>query len=41
MLFPNFDQPSIRSTWQLNVLAPNEWLVISNEQEQKEDKAAN
>jgi aminopeptidase N len=30
-IFPNFEQPNIRGRFKLNVAAPMEWEVISNE----------
>jgi aminopeptidase N len=40
MVFPNFDQPSIRSSWQFNALAPKDWQVVSNEQEDAKSSKA-
>jgi aminopeptidase N len=35
MVFPMFDQPDIKASWQLDVLAPKDWAVISNEFEKE------
>ncbi len=32
-LFPQFDQPDLKATFKLTVLAPEDWTVISNERE--------
>lgn len=30
-VFPCFDQPSLKATMKLTVIAPSEWKVLSNE----------
>ena len=30
-VFPMFDQPDIKASWQFSAVAPNDWSVISNE----------
>ena len=30
-LFPCFDQPNLKSTLELNVIVPEEWIVVGNE----------
>ena len=30
-IFPCFDQPDLKETFKLTVLAPNDWIIASNE----------
>jgi hypothetical protein len=34
-VFPSFDQPDIKAKWSLSTMAPNDWSIISNENEDK------
>jgi len=40
LLFPCFDQPDIKATLKINLIAPDEWTVLSNESSEKPIKIA-
>jgi aminopeptidase N len=41
LLFPSFDQPNLKATYELQVKVPSHWTVISAEKEQQVEKIEN